>query len=501
MALENASPADPARLSRATAPPGLLGPRPEGPAGIVHLGLGNFHRAHQAVYTARALAHQPGPWGIHAFGSRSRTVVDGMRAQDLLYSVLQVDQEDRSAWVPGVHTAVDVAAEDPGAVVAAIAAPGTSMVTLTVTEHGYSLSARTGGLDLADPAVQHDLADRAAPTTAVGQVTAGLLRRWRDGTGPVSVLSCDNLSDNGHQLAGLVRTCAAEGPDPAPAEFLDWLAAEVTFPCSMVDRIVPATTDEHRRAAAEVLGVADPVTVPAEPFSMWAIEDAFAAGRPAWDAAGAILTDDVAGYELLKLRLLNGTHSLIAYLGCLTGAPTIPASVGQELVEEAARQVMREEYLPTVRVPADVDAEEYMAQLLARFSNHALGHRTTQVGTDGSQKLPQRIVGPAVHHVRAGRTPHLLCLTLAAWLACLAGRVCDDHGLLAQLADPRAEELRRLGAAADSPAEVVDRVLDETGIFPTELTELAAVRERTATLLATIERHGAEAATRDALQG
>ncbi len=188
----------------------------------------------------------------------------------------------------------------------------------------------------------------------------------------------------------------------------------------MVDRIVPATTDAYRAAVAAHLGVTDAIPVPAEPFTMWVLEDRFAAGRPAWEHGGAIFTDDVEPYELLKLRLLNGTHSLIAYLGALDGHATIPGATAQPFVADAARRVLFDDYLPSVTVPADVDLDGYVAQLFERWSNTALGHRTQQVGSDGSVKLGQRVPEPALLQLRAGRLPHHLALTVAAYLCCLA---------------------------------------------------------------------------------
>ena len=205
----------------------------------------------------------------------------------------------------------------------------------------------------------------------------------------------------------------------------------------MVDRIVPATTDAYRAAAAAHLGATDAIPVPAEPFTMWVLEDRFAAGRPAWEHGGALFTDDVEPYELLKLRLLNGTHSLIAYLGALDGHATIAGACAQPFVADAARRVLFDEYLPSVTVPADVDLDGYVAQLFERWSNTALGHRTQQVGSDGSVKLGQRVPEPALLQLRAGRLPHHLALTVAAYLCCLAPPPGFDPGPhAAAMADP-----------------------------------------------------------------
>src|SRR4051812_38740502 len=313
------------RLGAATAPTfALLHDRTVTETGIVHLGLGNFHRAHQAVYTAAALAHSDGPWGILGVAGRSADVADAMRAQDLRYAVVEIAPGRTRVTVPAVHTGVLVADREPHTVPAAIAAPGTAIVTLTVTEHGYTYSPRTHGLDLDAPAVQADLRGDGPPGTTLGRIVRGLQLRLRDHAAPVTVLSCDNLVGNGEHTRRLVREFAAALPAAERDELLPWLDASVTFPNSMVDHIVPSTTDAYRDAVAAPLGLRDAIPVPAEPFTMWALEDRFAAGRPAWERGGALFTDDVEPYELLKLRLLNGTHSLIAYLGALRGSATIP---------------------------------------------------------------------------------------------------------------------------------------------------------------------------------
>lgn len=489
----------PNRLSRSSLPASRRTALPTGSAGIVHLGLGSFHRAHQAVYTAQALAHEPGPWGIHAFASRSHAVVDAMRDQDLLYAVVEISPQGRGVSVPGVHTRVDVAATDPSAVVRAVAAPSTRVVTLTVTEHGYTYSPSARDLDLSDDNVRRDLTRGEAPRTVVGQIATGLAARFAHGGDPVSIVSCDNLSHNGALLRRLVTTFAGNGASPCPTEFLDWLDVHVTFPSTMVDRIVPATTEVHRSIAAGELGLRDAVPVPAEPFSMWVLQDQFAAGRPSWERAGATFTDDVESYELLKLRLLNGTHSLIAYLGVLADVPTIPEAVGVPYIEAAARKLMREEYLPTIRVPVGVDVESYMENLFRRFSNTELGHRTTQVGSDGSQKLPQRVVGPAVSLSEGGQVPHLICLTVAAFLACVAPVRSPATSLARSVSDPMRRTLQEHAAAANGAADLVGTVFDGTSLFPEELTSITTFRQRVIELLEIIETRGVEPAVREAM--
>ncbi|MET8980026.1 mannitol dehydrogenase family protein [Streptomyces sp. NPDC004539] len=466
--------------------------------GIVHLGLGNFHRAHQAVYTAAALEAADGPWGILGVANSSARVAEAMREQDFRYSVVEIEPGAARIVVPGVHTGALVAARRPEAVVEAIAAPGTRVVSLTVTEHGYTFSPRTGRLDLDHPDVRADLRGEGAPRSVVGRLVRGLQRRLRGGAPPVTVLSCDNLSGNGDQTGRLVREFAAALPAAESGELAEWLNHSATFPNTMVDRIVPATTDAYRDVVADRLGLRDDAAVPAEPFTMWVLEDRFTAGRPAWEHAGALFTDDVEPYELLKLRLLNGTHSLIAYLGALDGQATVPEAIARPFVADAAHSVLHDDYLPTLTVPDDIDPDAYVAQLFDRWANSALGHRTRQVGSDGSVKLRQRVPEPALHHLSRGRLPHHLALTVAAYLCCMAPPPGLDAGPhAADMSDPARAGLREHAERATSTRDFVAAVLDE-GLLGDGLREHPAFTERVADFVDVITRHGAAAAAAEA---
>jgi fructuronate reductase len=502
------------RLDAATTPAAaLLHSRELPPTGIVHLGLGNFHRAHQAVHTAAALAAEDGPWGILGVASHSAAVADALREQDQRYAVLELSPERTRIVVPAVHTGALVASREPEAVLAALAAPGTRIVTLTVTEHGYTFSPRTGRLDLDHAGVRADLRGDAPPRTTLGLIVRGLQLRARAAVPPITVLSCDNLVSNGATTARLVSEFAAALPAAEYAELAPYLAT-VTFPNSMVDRIVPATTDTYRDAVAAQLGVRDTIPVPAEPFSMWAIEDEFAAGRPAWERGGARFASDVGPYELLKLRLLNGTHSMIAYLGALDGAATIPEAIARPAIHGAALRVLRDEFLPTVPVPADIDVDEYTRQLFERWANSALGHRTTQVGSDGSVKLAQRVPEPALAHLSAGRMPHHLALTVAGYLCCLAPPDGFDPGPhAAAMTDPARQRLAPLrsssgwagagigggvGVGAGSGSRGFVRAALRLGLLGSELAEHVEFTARVAEFVDVLVRHGVAAATREA---
>ena len=469
------------------------------PAGIVHLGLGNFHRAHQAVYTDAALSAEPGPWGIIGVASRSAAVVEALRAQQMLYTVVQISPEGYDFRVPDVHSDAFVAADEPDRLQDALAAPATRIVTLTVTERGYTYAPSTGALDLDDVGVRADLTGRTPARTTIGQLTRALQRRARSSGAPVTVLSCDNLAENGRHTERLVREFAGALPAAEADELIPYLDSAVRFPSSMVDRIVPATTDVYRATIAEHLGYADAVPVPAEPFSMWVLEDDFAAGRPAWEAGGAIFSDEVHAYEQLKLRLLNGTHSLLAYLGALDGAATITEAVETDFIERAARGVLRQEYLPSLSVPRDVDVAEYEQQLFARWRNSALGHRTSQVGSDGSTKLRQRIPEPARQLLAAGSMPHHLALTVAAYLTCVAPLDGFDPGPhAAAMRDPARDELAALAARSADGTDLARHAIEDRHLLGHELSSAEAFIIRTGEFVDILHRSGPRAAAAEA---
>ena len=357
------------RLSRQTTPVGaLFGASSGEAAGIVHLGLGNFHRAHAAVYTAHALAADPGDWGIHGFANRSRDVVSAMSAQDGRYSVLEFSDTGRRAGVVDVHRGLGVLADEPEAFISAVAARAHRILTLTVSEVGYCRSARTGTLDLDLGDVRADIANPAHPRSTIGLIARGLAVRATHGA-PITVLSCDNLQSNGD----VTRSVLTEflHASAASDDVLNFVANHVTFPNSMVDRIVPATTAATIAGVGELIGVDDRCPVPAEDFTMWVLEDDFAAGRPAWDRVGAVMSDEVEAYELVKLRLLNGSHSLIAYLGILDGRATIADAWAQDFVRDAVRTCIATDYLPTIALPHGFDVDAYLDSLSHRWANAA----------------------------------------------------------------------------------------------------------------------------------
>lgn len=438
--------------------------------GIVHIGLGAFHRAHQAVYTDMALAHAFGDWGIVGVSLRSMEIAHDMRAQDCLYSVVARDRSGDSIRVVGSIVEALAASEDGEAVLARLADPAIHVVTLTVSEKAYGIDPVSGGLDHAHPAIVNDLKSPASPMGVVGYLTEGLARRRATGLPPFTVLCCDNLPSNGHIVRRLVVEMAAVR-DPGLAE---WISENVSFPCSMVDRIVPAATAETRARAGKLLGVEDRLSIEAETFSQWVVEDDFVGDRPAWEAGGALFVENVEPYEKMKLRLLNGSHSLIAYLGQLQklefvrDVMAVPENVA--LVRRHMQAAVR-----TLDPVPGIDLAHYVDQLVERFANPAIAHRTQQIAMDGSQKLPQRLFQPAVDALSSGADATEFAFATAVWIAYLKQAETVD--------DPRAKEL--LGAATDevSAGDESGSFFAIPGLFPSALQADRAWREQVNSVL------------------
>jgi fructuronate reductase len=460
------------------------------PAGIVHLGLGAFHRAHQAVYTEEAIAAAGGDWGIVGVAPRSATVIADLAAQDRLFSVTTMSGASAGTRVIGSLAGVRHAAADPGAVVALLADPAVRVVTLTVTEKGYRLDPATGQLTV-DAELLADLTTARAPATVPGLLVRGLLARCRADAGPLAVVSCDNLPANGRRLQSLVEQARALMPG-ATGPFGDWLRDSVTFPGTMVDRIVPASTAETLDRAATALGARDLAGVHGEPYRQWVIEDRFPGGRPVWEAAGAVLTDDAGPWERLKLRTLNGVHSAIAYLGAVAGRETIAAALQIPGMRAAMACFVAEDVAGSLRPPPGVSVVGYGDSVLDRFADPAIAHRTLQVAMDGTQKLPQRVLHTIADRRAAGASPRWAALVVAAWMRYAQGTADDGRAL--PLDDPLAEQIRdRLAAAASTPECVAAALFGLDAVFPAELAADDTVRELVVEWLTALDRHGVEA--------
>ncbi len=446
--------------------------------GIVHLGLGAFHRAHQAVMTDAVLEAGARDWGIVAASLRSPTTRDALAPQDGLYAVATREDDRQDLRVIGSLCGLHVAPEDPAALLRAMTDPRIRIVSLTVTEKGYCHDPASGTLDEAHPDIRHDLAAPGAPRSAPGFLVEALRLRRAAGIAPFTVLCCDNLPANGATV-GRVTARLGALRDPGLGA---WIAGEVAFPGTMVDRIVPATTAEDRAAIAAALGCDDAWPVVGEAFSQWVIEDHFPSGRPEWEIGGATLVADVAPFELMKLRMLNGAHSALAYLGYLAGHETV-AEASNDPVFAAYLHGLWAEIAPAVPAPPGVELRDYASRLLARFRNRALRHRTWQIAMDGSQKLPQRLLETVRTRLAAGQPIPHLALAIAGWLRYVGGR--REDGAPIDVRDPLAVPLRQaLEAAGPDPVRQVEAALAFEAIFGRDLRGMSSFQA------AIMEAHG-----------
>ena len=475
-------PANPAypRLSRS---------RPAPRPGIVHFGPGAFFRALVAVSTQQAMAARPGDWGIVAVSLKSAAARDALMPQGCAFTAVSLGPGGNDRQIIGSIVRVLVAPDDPAAVLSQLCRRETRVVSLTITEKGYGLIPGSHWLDRANADVAHDLANPGAPRTAAGFIVAALARRRADGLPGFTVLSCDNLPANGQVMrAAVMAHAAAHG-----GALAEWIAANARFPSTMVDRITPAATPEDRRALAAAAGYDDRACVFHEPFRQWVIEDDFVAGaRPAWEAGGAEFVADVARHETMKLRCLNGAHSALAYLGLGAGKATIADAVADPALAAYCRALWGE-IVPTIEPPAGADPGAYCNGLLNRFANPAIRHRTAQIATDGSQKLPQRLLATISDNLAAGRGIGCLSLAVAAWVhhaAPAAGSAAPPP----DLNDPLARRLATAAVAADPVAAF----LDISDVFGPALARDKRFRTALSRAHAAIAADGARAAARRA---
>lgn len=389
--------------------------------GIVHLGIGAFHRAHQAVYVDDALGKFGGDWRIVGVSLRSSVVREQLAPQDGLYTLVVRDGECTSERLIGAVARVLVAAEDPAAVISVLADPATHIVTLTVTEKGYCHDPATGELDFANRQIISDLANGDRPQSAIGFLAAGCAGRMGAGLPGLTIMSCDNLPGNGQLLKRALIAFAKRLSPPLAI----WIANECRFPATMIDRIVPATTDEDRTLLEQRIGLHDAAMVKAEPFSQWVIEDDFAGPRPAFEDVGAQLVADVTPFELAKLRMLNGSHSAIAYMGLARGHAFVHQAIADPVIAPMIDRLMAEA-AATLPVVPGLDPAAYAAALKARFGTSELQHRLAQIAMDGSQKLPQRLLGTIRDRHAAGSNATAAIAGVRAWIDHFASEFVDD---------------------------------------------------------------------------
>lgn len=453
--------------------------------GIVHLGIGAFHRAHQAVYTEDVLAAGDRRWGILGASLRSPDTRDALHPQDGLYTLAVRGSDEERLRVIGSIRDVVVAPQNPAALLDALCQPSVAIVSLTVTEKGYCHDPATGALDERHPDIVHDLAHPQVPRSAIGFLASAIARRHERGLKPFTVMSCDNLPSNGRTLHRILARYAAL-VSPALGAFV---AEGIACPDTMVDRIVPATTDEDRAHIAALLGVEDAWPVVTEPFSQWVIEDRFPSGRPAWEAAGATLVSEVAPYETMKLRLLNGSHSTLAYLGYLAGYETVAAAMGDAGIGALVEALMADT-TPTLTLPPGADVAGYRRSLIERFRNTALKHRTWQIAMDGSQKLPQRLLGTIRDRLAQGLPIATHALGVAAWMRYVTG--VDETGRPIDVRDPLAAEFARIAAdCGPVAARLAPALMGLRAIFGDDLPADPRFRDAVTAALAQLYAHGA----------
>lgn len=447
--------------------PRLTRTTPAPKAGIVHLGLGAFFRAFGVPQIENAMKASGGDWGIVGVSLQSPTIRDALAPQGFCYTAAELTPEGERLRTLHAVSNVLVAPEDPEAVLAAMSDPAIRIVSLTVTEKGYCHDPATGKLNLEHPGIKADLAN-ALPVTAPGFLVRALQRRKAANIPPFTILCCDNLPANGRVVRSIVTDLACR-IDP---ELADWITRRARFPFTMVDRIVPATTtaDIERIAAAQ--GKLDAAPVVHEPFRQWVIEDDFvpdyaAERRPALEHAGVLLVSDVHPFENMKLRMLNGTHSALAYLGYLAGHETVSSASSDPVFEGFLKHLWANEIAPSFSAPEGVDLGSYAAALLARYQNPAIRHRTWQIAMDGSQKLPQRILATLADNQRKGVRSKGLTLVIAAWMKYVSGR--DLQGNSIDVRDAMGERLAEVVSGSNDGMERVNALLELTEIFPPEL--------------------------------
>ncbi|SFR01455.1 mannitol dehydrogenase family protein [Poseidonocella sedimentorum] len=450
--------------------------------GIVHIGLGAFHKAHQAVYTDDALAASAGDWRIIGVSLRSTAPAEELTPQDGLYTILERSSGGTRARVIGSLAAALSLRTDRAAVLAALRAPTTRIVSLTVTEKGYGIDRRTGGVNPEHPAIAADLANPDAPTGVAGLLVWALKARRAAGIAPFSVLCCDNLPENG----AMVRALLADFARRAAPELVDHIETEVAFPATMVDRITPARGPETLQLAEDLTGFQDAAAVETEAFHQWVIEDRFPSGRPDWAAGGALFVEDVRPFEEMKLRMLNGAHSMLAYTGFLAGHKYV-----RDVMADAALAPLVRRHLAAAAATLDplpgVDFAAYAEDLAQRFANPHLAHETYQIAMDGSEKMPQRVFAPALDALRRGQSLDAFAFATAAWMRYTLGRRDDGHAY--DLRDPLGAALQR-DPAPETAVALIAHLNSLPGLIPEALQTNAVWQSSVETALNTMLRNG-----------
>lgn len=464
--------------------------------GIVHIGVGGFHRSHEAVYTHQLLqAGGSEDWSICGVGLREgdRTMGQVLAGQDHLYTLIELGADGTNAVsVIGAITDFLFAPDDQNAVIEKLASPHVRIVSLTITEGGYNVDDSTGRFHDTHPDVVHDLENPQQPRTVFGFLTEALRRRRERGLPPFTVLSCDNLPDNGH-VARAALLAFAELKD---SDLANWIAKEASFPSSMVDRITPGTNDKHRQWLKANYDIEDGWPVICEPFSQWVLEDDFCNGRPEWEKVGVQFTDNVAPYERMKIRLLNASHSAMAYLGYLAGYRYTHEVMADERFSQFIRDFMDKDASPLLGPIAGIDVPTYKRTLIERFSNPQMGDQLARLCMDGSSKIPKFLVPTIQTLIHEGRPLSRVATIIASWALYLQGT--DEHGKPFEINDPMAERLR---AAVADRAYLTRNFLGMDEIFSARLANSEAFAVAFDTALDKLETNGVLAVLQSLQEG
>ena len=412
--------------------------------GIVHFGVGGFHRAHQAMYIDQLMEQGKAlDWGICGVGVMpfDLKMKEALQSQDCLYTLVQKAPD--GSWTPRIIGSIVqylYAPDDPDAVIEKMADPATRIVSLTVTEGGYNFHPVTGKFDDTNPAVQADLAPGAVPATTFGLITEALVRRRARGIEPFTVMSCDNIQGNGH-MAQEVFGAFARLRDP---ELGEWVEGNVLFPNSMVDRITPVTTDDDRTQISERFGVEDAWPVVCEPFTQWALEDKFSSGRPPLQDVGVQVVPDVMPYELMKLRLLNASHQALCYFGYLAGYRLVHEVAQDQLFANFLLDYMNREATPTLAPVPGIDLDTYKLQLIERFSNSAVRDTVARLCAESSDRIPKWLLPVIRENLAADRDVTLSAAVVASWARYAEG--VDEQGEPIKVVDRLADSLVEIAA-------------------------------------------------------
>ena len=464
--------------------------------GIAHIGVGGFHRAHQAAYTDALMnAGEGQAWGICGIGTRpeEKSMRDALAAQDYLFTLVELDDRpDTEVRVIGSIRDMLLVEDGSQAVVARLADPAIRIVSLTITEGGYCVDESTGQFDASLPQIEHDLASPATPISVFGLLCAALAIRRGAGTGPFTVMSCDNLPHNGDVTRKSLLAFATR----VDAELAGWIERHVSFPNAMVDRITPMTSAAHRQALQDRHGIEDAWPVVCEPFTQWVLEDKFVDSRPAWEKVGVQFTDDVAPYEEMKLKLLNGSHLALTYLGFLRGYRYVHETMEDPLLRRYVQRYMDEDVTPQLAPVPGIDLEQYKRTLIERFSNRAIADQLERVCSDGSSKFSKFSV-PTINRLIADKAElDRVALVIAAWALYLRG--VDENGERYRILDPRLAFCQALVAKDEG---LTERLLGREDIFGTQIPRSAEFREAFERNLARLRSLGVSGTLKQLLTG